>query len=57
MEKSVYITVRADEGPAHGRIHVKTDVTMAQLHHAYNQFNERNKGRQNNVNTMLKSIE
>lgn len=57
MEKSVYITVRADEGPAHGRIHVKTDVTISQLHHAYNQFNERNKGRQNNVNTMLKSIE
>ncbi len=44
-DKVVYITVSADEGPAHGRIHVKTDISMAQLHQAYNQFNEKNKGR------------
>lgn len=29
IDKQIYITVRADEGPAHGRIHLKTDVTMA----------------------------
>ena len=37
VEKQIYITVRADEGPAHGRLHVKTDVTIAQLQQVFNQ--------------------
>lgn len=31
MEKQVFLTVRADDGPSQGRIHVRSDVTMAQL--------------------------
>ena len=38
IDKQVWITVKADEGPAHGRIHIKTDVTMAQLQDNYNEF-------------------
>ena len=29
IDKQVYLTVRAEAGPAHGRLHVKTDVTMS----------------------------
>ena len=38
------MTVKADEGPAHGRIHIKTDVTMAQLQDTYNEFSAKNNG-------------
>ena len=44
MDKQVWITVKADEGPAYGRIHIKTEVTMAQLQDAYNEFSSKKTG-------------
>ena len=44
IDKQVWLTVKADEGPAHGRIHIKTDVTMAQLQDTYNDFSAKKNG-------------
>ena len=55
IDKHIYFTVHADEGPAHGRIHIKTDVTMAQLQHAYNEFSEKKSGQP--IKSMLKQVE
>ena len=36
--QTVYLTVRADEGPAYGKILVKTEVSVEQLANVYSEF-------------------
>ena len=36
--QTVYLTVRADEGPAYGKIFVKTEVSVEQLANVYSEF-------------------
>ena len=38
IERTVYLTVKSDDGEAHGTIHVKSDVSMALLQQKFSAY-------------------